>query len=241
VRRILRGPCKGLRYRIFPGYGLSPLHGGWEREAQALMVKYIEPSAVVYDVGANFGIHALLMARLAPRGHVYAFEPLPEIMHALEENVRLNGFENVTCVPVALSDRAGTAEFVRGHHGGAGHLKSANPAEGELSRVETTTLDAFVYTAGNPAPNFLKVDVEGAESQVLTGASKVLDEARPVVLLDLHTPEQDVAVGKILLDANYEAFRTEDGQRIQHLDRGWPDPTGIWGQFIALPRGSRIR
>src|SRR5690242_11837947 len=81
VRTIIWGPGRGLCYRIFPGYGLSPLHGGWERDAQHLMVKYIHPGSVVYDIGANYGIHTLLMARLATRtGHVYAFEPMADIM-----------------------------------------------------------------------------------------------------------------------------------------------------------------
>lgn len=236
VRRIWRGPCRALRYRIFPEYGLSPLHGGWERDAQGLMVKHITPDAVVYDVGANYGIHTLLMARLATKGTVYAFEPMPAIMHALRENVALNGFRNVRFVPLALSNESGTAEFVTGHHRGAGHLRSAGTSEGTRSQVETCSIDEFVYSRANPAPTFLKVDVEGAESQVLEGAVRVLAEARPIILLDLHTPEQDVAVGKMLMAAGYKAYRTEGGAAVEHLDRGWPDRSGLWGQFIAFPR-----
>jgi FkbM family methyltransferase len=235
IRTILMGPCKGLRYRIFPGYGLSPLRGGWEPEAQALMVKYIRKSSIVYDVGANYGIHTLLMARLASEGRVYAFEPMPQIFRCLQENVDLNQFTNVTFVPLALSDRTGRARFVVGHHAGAGHIENVDATQGSTLSLDTITLDEFVYDHGNSAPTFMKIDVEGAESMVLLGATQVLHNAKPIILLDLHNPSEDVAVGEILLRHGYEAYRTNDGQKVKYLNRGWPEPDGIWGQFLARP------
>src|SRR5438094_662911 len=93
IRYVLRGRCRGLRYRIFAGYGLSPILGGWEPDAQRLMADHIRAFSVVYDIGANYGMHTLLMARLAQGdGHVYAFEPVPEIFGHLRENIALNAF-----------------------------------------------------------------------------------------------------------------------------------------------------
>ncbi len=235
VRKILAGPCKGLRYRIFPEYGLSPILGGWEADAQALMVKYIGPEWVVYDIGANYGIHTLLMARLAYSGCVYAFEPIPQILSALRENVSLNRFDNVICVPLAISDRVGSCSFVAGHHRGAGHLIDNSVVEENAITVKTITLDKFVFDEGHDKPNLIKIDVEGAESRVLLGAAQILREARPILLVDLHTPDQDVAVGQILQKNNYSAYRVPGGERVQNLEKGWPHLTGLWGQFIALP------
>ena len=64
VRRILLGPSAGQVYRIFPKYGLAPTFGRWEPDLQNLMVKILEPGQTAYDVGANYGIHTLLMSRL---------------------------------------------------------------------------------------------------------------------------------------------------------------------------------
>ena len=237
VRPILFGPCKGLKYRIFPGFGISPLYGGWEPDAQVLMVKHIRPGSVVYDVGANYGIHTLLMARLATdTGHVYAFEPVPAIHSELQKNVTLNGFRNVTLVKLAINDYTGETTFVMGHHDGAGHLATAGTQQGDKLTVHTVTLDEFVFDRGNRPPNFIKVDVEGAESKVLGGGERTLQSAQPIILVDLHTPDQDVAVGSILARCGYEAYRTEDGAKVKDLSKGWPDPDGIWGQIVALPR-----
>ncbi|HSS19400.1 MAG TPA: FkbM family methyltransferase [Pyrinomonadaceae bacterium] len=236
VRTILLGPCRGLRYRIFPGMGLSPIYGGWEEDAQNLMKKHIKPQDVVYDIGANYGIHTLLFARLVGQpGHVYAFEPVPDIHAELGVNVGLNNFHNVTTLKMAVSEHAGPAFFSRGHHVGAGHLAEA-ANEQDLLNVETATLDDFVFEKGNRPPNFMKLDIEGGEGSALRGAMRVLKEHRPIVLVDLHTPEQDLAVGRVFSEAHYEAFRTEDGEKVQDLSRGWPAPEGLWGQVIAFPK-----
>jgi FkbM family methyltransferase len=235
VRRIFAGPCRGLRYRIFPVYGLAPLRGGWEADAQAVMLKYIGRNAVVYDIGANYGIHTLLMARLAENGRVYAFEPVPGIFAELQANVCLNRFRNVTCIRAAVSYVAGSAQFVEGHHKGAGHLTFNDSGSGAEFSVPVTTLDHFVLTEGNPAPSFIKIDVEGAESKVLRGADRVLAEAKPVLVVDLHTPNEDRAVGAILQRHGYSAYRTGSGEKIKRLDAGWPEPNGLWGQVWAVP------
>lgn len=231
IRTVLRGPCKGLRYRIFPEYGLSPIYGGWERKAQALMVKHVTARSIVYDVGANYGIHTLLMARLAAHGRIYAFEPVPRIFRSLEENVRLNDFPNVNCVSAALSSRTGTETFVLGHHDGAGHLHQANAVSGETLTVETIALDDFVYGSGNPPPNFMKIDVEGAESEVLLGGTRTLQQARPILLVDLHGHEQERSVGKLLSENKYVLYRTEDGQPVDFRADKWV----VWDQVIAFP------
>jgi FkbM family methyltransferase len=236
VRTVLFGPSRGLKYRIFAA-GRAPIYGGWERQAQRLMTEHIRPGHVVLDVGANAGIHTLLMARLAsPRGHVYAFEPHPSIYRALVSNVALNGQQAVvTPLPLALADATGRTTFYSGAHGGAGHLAGAGAPEGDEIPVETITLDEFVFGRTKRLPDFLKIDVEGAEGRVLDGGQRVLRASRPTMLIDLHTPEQDVAVGRFLDDLGYAAYRTRDMKRVANLRAGWPDPRGTWGQIVALP------
>lgn len=236
VRTVLWGPCRGLRYRIFPDMGLSPLYGGWEPEAQALMVKNIRNNSVVYDVGANYGIHTLLMARLAASGFVYAFEPVPTILAALQENISLNSFQNVECVPLAVADVKGEACFTKGSHVGAGSLALPSRVPDDQIQVSTITLDQFVFELKNRPPNFIKMDIEGAEGNALRGASRVLEEFRPVLLIDLHTPEQDIDVGRTLLRYGYSAFHTDNMVQVEDLSKGWPNSDGLWGEIVAYPQ-----
>lgn len=236
VRTIIWGPCRGLRYRIFPEYGLAPLYGGWEPRAQRLMTEHVLPGWITYDIGANYGVHTLLMARLVGKsGHVFAFEPVPEILSSLRENIAMNSFSNVTCIECAADNRTRSHPFLRRHHAGAGALAGEDESVRDGLIVKTITLDDFVFERNNRPPNFIKIDVEGAEGRVLCGAERILRMFRPILLIDLHTPDQDLAVGQILAEYRYDAYRVENGARVKFLRKGWPDLDGIWGQILAIP------
>ena len=236
VRTILVGPSRGLRYRIMTPFR-APVVGGWEPAAQRLMVRHVSPGSVAYDIGANIGIHTLLLSRLVGHnGQVYAFEPVPDLYARLCENVNLNpALPAARPVQLALGDHSGTAAFFTGHHAGAGHLADSGPETGDRILVSTSVLDEFVYRDHHAPPGFVKIDVEGAEGSVLAGAEQVLSNARPILMVDLHSPVQDLAVGKSLTQAGYVAYRTGDGSRVRHLERSWPDPEGLSGQVIAFP------
>lgn len=232
IRTVLLGPCRGVRYRIFPGYGWAYLYGGWERPQVRLMQKFIGPGSIAYDLGANYGMHTLLMNRLVgPTGRVFAFEPSQEIFAALQEQLTLNPGHSVTPVNRAVGEQSGVASFDMGHHRGAGHLSS----EGGM-QVKVVTLDDFVFSEGNPPPNFIKIDVEGGESAALRGAAKVLEKHRPAIMVELHNPTEDRAVGSIFKDLNYQVYRIQDDSPVEDLTSGWPDPRGMWGTVYSYSR-----
>src|SRR5436305_3159878 len=86
--------------------------GDLESSVQEAMIRHLGPGGVLYDVGANVGFFSLLAARIAgPAGFVYAFEPAPENVRAIEANTALNGFENITVIPKAVAARPGTARL----------------------------------------------------------------------------------------------------------------------------------
>ena len=242
VATIFRGPSKGLRYHMYPEFGLAHLYGGWEPEVLDLLSRIVKPGYVVYDVGANYGLHSLLMARcVGPTGKVFAFEPMPDICAAAAKNRNLNGFAQIELVPEAISNVKGITEFVIGHHEGAGHLSTAgrgNAEETERGRrvsVMVTTIDDFI-AEGKPEPDLLKIDIEGAESAALQGAKKTLTTKRPKLMIELHTPEQDRLVGSQLLAAGYCAFRVEEHglPAVKNMNNGHPDPDGMRGYILAV-------
>jgi FkbM family methyltransferase len=232
VRTVLFGPCRGLKYHIFDGYSLAYLYGGREREEMQAMREHVTSGSVVYDLGANYGMHTLFLARLAgPKGRVLAFEPSPGIYSWLQKNVDLNGFKQTSCLQKAVSDANGRVSFDVGENTAIGHISnSANSIE-----VEAVTIDSLVES-GYPAPDFIKIDIEGGESSALKGALNVLRTRRPTLLIELHTPEQDVAVGAVLRELNYRVERLRPKQEIERLDLGWPHKNGMWGTVLAVAR-----
>ena len=100
--------------------------------------------------------------------------------------------------------------------------------------VQVQTLDQLAADLPLPALSFVKVDVEGAESKVLLGARDTLEKLRPRLIVELHNPEQDVAVARILRELQYQLTRL-DGSEIRKPDCGWPDRDGVWGTIIAHP------
>jgi len=231
VRTVWFGPCSGLQFRVFPEYSLGFALGRRERDEMRLMMKHIRPGDIVYDLGANYGMHTLLMARLVgPEGSVFAFEPQPKVFAQMSENIRLNEFEWVTPVCSAVSDRGGQGTFVLSASAATGHL--GTPLEAGIS-IETIALDDFVFRRGNMRPTFIKIDIEGAEAAALTGARRLLKEFHPTLLIELHTPEQDRQVGRILNDFGYTAIRAKGGEPVKSLTTGWPAPDGIWGTVLA--------
>jgi hypothetical protein len=125
-------------------------------------------------------------------------------------------------------------EFETGHHLGAGHFAGVGSTGGTRFQVEVLTLDELVFERHARPPDFIKIDIEGAEAKALLGAYSVLKAFHPLCIIDLHNPEQDVKVGAILSQIGYRAARTEDGALCRDLSIGWPHADGIWGQILAV-------
>ncbi len=196
---IVSGPLRGRRWVTG-----SATHGCWlgtyERETQRILGQCIAPGAVVYDLGANVGFFTLLASKLAGRsGVVCSFEPLPRNLQYLERHLRLNDVENVRVFPIAVSSRSGTARFASAQSPSMGGLR----ASGEIE-VKTESLDGLFESGAVPPPAFMKIDVEGAEHDVLTGAARILRGCRPVILLSAHGHVQRDRCSTLLRDAGYE-------------------------------------
>ena len=134
----------------------------------------IRPDDVFYDIGANTGLYSCLVADVVDQP-VIAFEPHPENADRLEQNAELNG-SDVTVYRHALSDTAGEAELslTLDKVGSAGHsLMTNDDATGSIT-ITMKCGDAFIDDNDLPEPSVLKIDVEGAEGNVLKGLSSTL-------------------------------------------------------------------
>ena len=161
-----------------------------EPAVTAVLQRSLRPGDLMLDLGANFGLHALYAARLVgAEGHVFAFEPVPRNLRLLERNLRLSQLtDRVTVVPKAVSNApAPFLEMFLPNESVAvvASLRPvASPGGGKV-RVPNMRLDDFPLPADHPL-RLMKVDVEGAELEVLQGGVTLLRQRKPVLLVEVH-------------------------------------------------------
>jgi FkbM family methyltransferase len=160
----------------------------WNPEEYRAFRAAVRPGAIVLDVGANVGSYTLLFAMWAgDTGRVFAFEPAPEARDGLRMHVALNGLAGrVEIVAAAAARTVGTARFrIDGASGANAIAADLHAAAAGYIDVETTTIDAFCERHG-ARPDVVKIDVEGAELDVLTGARRVLAQPDLQAFLEFH-------------------------------------------------------
>jgi FkbM family methyltransferase len=156
--------------------------GTYEPHLTAVFERHCRPGMTVVDVGANLGYFSLLAARLVgPTGRVVALEPNSENCRLLLSSLRLSGTTNVELLPVAADEAPGWAYYST-HVGSNGGLID----DGDLLTrpgvvVPTFRLDDLV----DGPVGFLKMDVEGAEGRVVRGATRIIEQNRPIVTTEL--------------------------------------------------------
>ena len=180
VVRVLRGPLRGKRW-----IAGSNVHGCWlgmyECTKLSRFAALLSAGDVVFDLGANVGLYTLLAAtKVGHTGQVIAFEPLKRNLQYLRTHLQLNNVHNVRVVEKAVSDRTESAFFRESQSASMGCLS----VEGTVS-VQTITLDDFLRS-GAPAPQCIKIDVEGAEASVLAGGRETIAKHRPIVFVAIH-------------------------------------------------------
>jgi FkbM family methyltransferase len=187
--------------------------GRYEPEKVAALQRLLEPGMTFVDAGSNKGDFALIAARvMSDRGRVLAFEPAPENCRWIRASAELNGYRSIRLYELALYDTEGHGPLYLGEWSGW-HSLDPGDSPGDSIEVETRTLDSVLAETGDPAADVLKIDVEGAELQVLRGAKRTLADPRLVaVFVELH-PRHGVdqgEVGKLLLAQGFSFRAPQD-------------------------------
>jgi FkbM family methyltransferase len=197
------GPMLYNRNDRYIGRSLAK-YGEYSWLEQELFRGFVEPGTTVVDAGASIGAHAVPLSRLAgPGGLVHAFEPQRLVFQALCANLALNQCETVHAHHAALGATAGTALVsdpdpnLQNNFGGVslGEIDAAEP-------VRVLALDALDL----PACDFLKVDVEGMEAEVLRGAARTIARHRPVLYVENDREEKSAALIALVAGMGYELY-----------------------------------
>lgn len=158
----------------------------WFEKEIAFVRRWLKPGMRAIDIGANFGVYALTMARLVgPGGKVWAFEPARETAAALSRSVAHNGFSNLQLVQAALAEREGVAELF--HHDQSelhSLIHSGGDATLGTETVRVSTLDRQRAELGWDAIDFLKIDAEGCGAKIVAGGRAFFAELSPLVMFE---------------------------------------------------------
>jgi FkbM family methyltransferase len=179
---IRSGAAAGLCIPIDPRREKFYWTGAYEPEVQRALVRLLRPGMTFWDIGAHAGFMTLLAARLVgERGLVHAFEPAEPTRQRLRTALRANDAANIVVYDVAVGATSGTTRLYS-HDSSSMWTTVAELGEGPAVDVTARTLDELTEELG--APDVIKVDVEGAETDVLRGGSALLASGRSTLLVE---------------------------------------------------------
>jgi len=217
-------------------------YGEWAEAEVQLFSQIIRPTDTVVEVGANIGSHTLAMARLASEGRVHAFEPQPYVFSLLQKNILDNGLKNITLWNVAVGSEVGrvsmpylSANIYSPINFGAISIHTV------ASRRVGVPLLKIDGIQGIQKIDFLKIDVEGFEPQVLEGAISVIQKFRPIVFIESQSGEGDntVAINRFFGSLGYTTWHYNT--LIYNAENFRKNPQNIFGReasfdLLCLPQ-----
>jgi len=180
------------------------LYGEYSQGEAELFDVLISPGDCVVEVGANIGSHSVHLAQLVgENGVLWAFEPQRLVFQLLAGNIAINGLTNVHTEQKCVSDKPGRVmvpvlDATKVHNWGGVSL--VNSTEGEP--VEVITLDSLEL----PRCDFIKIDVEGMELNVLKGASALIDRCQPIIYTEADRDENNPALFAYLRSKGYHIY-----------------------------------
>ncbi|NIT58505.1 MAG: FkbM family methyltransferase, partial [Aliifodinibius sp.] len=185
----------------------------------------------VVDVGASFGAYALPMAKkVGSEGKVIAFEPSVSCRSYLERSKVENGVDQLEIISRGLSNKVGKATFVE-----AETPEFDTVSEEGDTEISVTTLNAWWDFAGQPEVDLIKIDVNGMEVKVLEGATDVLGQVSPTILVSIGEEDNLPVLRNRLQELNYRLFEYIPGPGVlaEHDPEGGVDPYLM--NVIAIP------
>lgn len=192
-------------------YGLH----SFEPETIDLYFHLLKHSQVVFDIGANTGLFALLAAVDSREREVHAFEPVPKIFNYLERNITVNDLPNLKAVCGAATNYDGEITLYIPHSitlpFSASTLKGFREV-GETIVVPALKLDTYITTNNVTRVDLLKIDTEGTEHKVLEGAKTILERDKPIIICEVLQGLTETFLHSIFDDTEYKIFLiTADG------------------------------
>jgi FkbM family methyltransferase len=225
--------------------------GSFEKEETHFVEHFLRGGMTVLDIGAHHGYYTLLASkRVGRHGRVIAFEPSPRERKFLERHMSLNRCENVNIEALALGSASGEADLfvVDGTETGCNSLRPPSVTQSVRGfRVPLEQLDVYLEHKGVEKVDFIKLDAEGGELEILKGATKLLGRVpRPLILAevqDVRTQPWGYEAREIIRflsqrDFHWYRMQADGGLSALPLEESAYD-----GNFVAVPaeRGGDVK
>ena len=227
-------PDNGKRYVVRTGIakgfyrvgGFDYLKWFYKESKEVKFLKALKlKNKVVYDVGANAGMFSLFLASsVKSSGKVYSFEPNPICYDLLKKNIDLNSFSNVKTYNFAIGAKNYTDKLLFDPAWtGTGTLNSNiqdNMKNIEEVKVNVVSMDNFIPEMKIPVPDFVKIDVEGLEYDVLSGMKDTLKNIKPKLFIEIHgltyydKEKNIINIVSLLEKFKYKILHVESGELI---------------------------
>jgi FkbM family methyltransferase len=238
--RLLRDKRAALAPPVTTAFGFtlagdkSMSDPNYEKEDIDAFLRNLEKASLCLDIGANVGLYSCLAANVGKK--VIAIEPLPRNLELLHRNLTANGFTNVEVLPIGLSGQSGSARLFG--TGGCASFKAgwAGSSTRLYQTITVSTLDSIVMGLSSSGPFLIKLDVEGFELEVLSGAMQTL---KPLWLVEICLNAGCVTDGlnrkfletfEVFWKHGYQASTPQGGERVLHREevirwaaQGFPD------------------
>jgi FkbM family methyltransferase len=205
-------------------------YGFFEANLSKLFLNYVKPNMVVFDIGSHFGYYSKLSSWLVgDGGEVHAFDPTPSTFVMLEKNTKAlsNVFINNNAV-YSSDSSIEILDFGIAYSAfntiGVGNLPSDKLAELTPDKFDVKAIAIDNYVAEHSKiPDFIKIDAEGAELEILKGMRKTLKKHKPMLTLevgDINVTDSEISPSRQLVDfmleLNYQCFEYKDEQLTPH-------------------------
>jgi FkbM family methyltransferase len=188
----------------------------WFEDEIHFVRRLLKPGMHCLDIGANYGIYTLNCARgVGSAGRVWSVEPTPDISAFLATSIAENGFDHVSLVPIALGRDSGTAKLVTHADSEHNFLTDVGAQADRFEIVDVRRLDDIVSEMEIGDIDFVKLDAEGSEIDILEGGDQFFEQQSPVILFEFKNQE---GTNWDLLEAvrgrGYEIFQLVPGLQI---------------------------
>ncbi len=195
-------------------------YGEYEEDTNRILKEYVKPGDVVIEAGANIGSETLILSKLVGNsGMVYGFEPSPYVFDRLKINIQINELQNVKAYDVALGedDKMITFNiFPKGYCNSGMSSKYLETSVTKKIDVKQQTLDTFIAENNINKVSFLKMDIQGAELDLIKGASKTLEKFHPIIFSEAYDDQIDTKLlYEILKSLNYTVYKLVPNGKIE--------------------------
>lgn len=218
IMRILSGPARGSRLALDLAKEASYWVGSYDRRIIKEIVKHCTKGMTAYDCGAYIGYYTAVFASVVgSNGRVVTLEPDPRNFMRVQRQVDLNGWKHVRTLQAALGSGHTTVEFFLNDgsaaksrivrcYTGPGTASMHGREDGKSVLVQSVSLDNLIFDMGYPEPDFIKIDIEGAEYMALRHCSRMAREIRPTILVELHNRKCDKAAAAFMEAYSYSGI-----------------------------------